>query len=236
MADKKISQLTAATTPLAGTEVLPIVQSGATVKVAVSDLTAGRTVSATAYTATNITATNFALAGTSSAVSGFSACKFTAVSAAGSYIQTTGSAGDGNYIHHTATSGDNIFFYFGTEASFSTRGSISYNRGSGQVAYNTTSDYRAKDILGPVTNSGEVIDALKVYTGKMKGATFARPMLIAHEAQAVAPYSVTGKKDAVNKDGSPSYQQIDVSSYVPLLIAEIQALRARVAKLEAKNL
>jgi hypothetical protein len=47
MADKKISALTAATTPLAGTEVLPIVQSGATVKVAVSNLTAGRDVSAT---------------------------------------------------------------------------------------------------------------------------------------------------------------------------------------------
>ena len=46
MADKKISALTASSTPLAGTEVLPIVQSGATVKVAVSDLTAGRAVSA----------------------------------------------------------------------------------------------------------------------------------------------------------------------------------------------
>jgi hypothetical protein len=45
MADKKISALTAASTPLAGTEVLPIVQSGSTVKVAVSDLTAGRAVS-----------------------------------------------------------------------------------------------------------------------------------------------------------------------------------------------
>jgi hypothetical protein len=39
MADKKISQLTAATTPLAGTEVLPIVQSASTVKVATDDLT-----------------------------------------------------------------------------------------------------------------------------------------------------------------------------------------------------
>jgi len=38
MADKKISALTAASTPLAGTEVLPIVQSGATVKVANNDL------------------------------------------------------------------------------------------------------------------------------------------------------------------------------------------------------
>jgi hypothetical protein len=44
MADTKISNLTAATTPLAGTEVLPIVQSGTTKKVAVSDLTAGRAV------------------------------------------------------------------------------------------------------------------------------------------------------------------------------------------------
>jgi hypothetical protein len=52
MADKKISALTAASTPLAGTEVLPIVQSGATVKVAVSDLTAGRAVSATQLTLT----------------------------------------------------------------------------------------------------------------------------------------------------------------------------------------
>lgn len=39
MADKKISALTPATTPLAGTEVLPIVQGAATVKVATNDLT-----------------------------------------------------------------------------------------------------------------------------------------------------------------------------------------------------
>ena len=44
MADTKISALPASTTPLAGTEVLPIVQSSTTKKVAVSDLTAGRSV------------------------------------------------------------------------------------------------------------------------------------------------------------------------------------------------
>lgn len=43
MANNKISALTSATTPLAGTEVLPIVQSGVTTKVAVSNLTAGLT-------------------------------------------------------------------------------------------------------------------------------------------------------------------------------------------------
>ena len=39
MANTKISALTSATTPLAGTEVLPIVQSSTTVKVATNDLT-----------------------------------------------------------------------------------------------------------------------------------------------------------------------------------------------------
>lgn len=47
MADKKISQLTAAATPLAGSEVLPIVQSSTTVKVSVADVTKGRTIQTT---------------------------------------------------------------------------------------------------------------------------------------------------------------------------------------------
>jgi hypothetical protein len=132
------------------------------------------------------------------------------------------------------TSGDNSFIYFGTEAAGTARGSINYNRAAGLVAYNTTSDYRAKDILGPVQNSGATIDALKVYEGQMKGATQSRPMLVAHEAQEHTPYAVTGEKDAVNEDGTPKYQQMDVSALVPLLLAEIQSLRARVAALESK--
>ena len=131
------------------------------------------------------------------------------------------------------TSGNANFVQFATEGTYTTRGDITYNRAGGLVAYNTTSDYRAKDILGPVSNSGATIDALKVYEGQMKGATQSRPMLVAHEAQAVAPYSVTGEKDEVNEDGTPKFQQMDVSSLVPLLIAEIQSLRARVAALEA---
>lgn len=50
MADKKISQLSNASTPLAGTEVLPIVQSGSTVQVSVANLTAGRTVASATLT------------------------------------------------------------------------------------------------------------------------------------------------------------------------------------------
>jgi hypothetical protein len=59
MADLKISQLPAATTPLAGTEVLPIVQSGATKQVSVNNLTAGKAVSASSLTATTVLSTTF---------------------------------------------------------------------------------------------------------------------------------------------------------------------------------
>jgi hypothetical protein len=137
-------------------------------------------------------------------------------------------------IWNASTTGDALFQYFATETSLTVRGGISYNRAGGLVAYNTTSDYRAKDIIGPVSNSGSLIDSLKVYVGKMKGATIERPMLIAHEAQEVAPYAVTGTKDEVDAEGNAKYQQMDVSSFIPLLIAEIQSLRARVQTLEAR--
>ena len=54
MADVKISGLPASTTPLAGTEVLPIVQGGQTRQVSVANLTAGRAVSATNLTLTGV--------------------------------------------------------------------------------------------------------------------------------------------------------------------------------------
>jgi hypothetical protein len=52
MANTKISALPASTTPLAGTEVLPVVQSGVTKQVSVANLTAGRAISATELTLT----------------------------------------------------------------------------------------------------------------------------------------------------------------------------------------
>ena len=55
MANSKISALTSATTPLAGTETLPIVQSGATTKVTVANLTAGRSVTTGGLTSDNFT-------------------------------------------------------------------------------------------------------------------------------------------------------------------------------------
>jgi len=131
---------------------------------------------------------------------------------------------------HTATSGDNLFHTFVTEASPTIRGSITYNRAGGLVAYNVTSDYRAKDISGPVTGSGALIDSIPVYMGTMKGATQERPMFIAHETPS---YAHTGAKDAVDADGNPVYQQMDASALIPVMWAEIQSLRQRVAQLES---
>lgn len=67
MADKKISALTAATTPLAGTEVLPIVQSGSTVKVSAADVTAGRAVSMASGT---LSSGNLSFSGTAQRITG----------------------------------------------------------------------------------------------------------------------------------------------------------------------
>ena len=146
------------------------------------------------------------------------------------YTKNTGS--DFNFnCWNSATTGDNQFIQFITEASPTARGSITYNRGAGVVAYNVTSDYRAKDILGPVTGSGALIDAIPVYMGKMKGATQERPMFIAHEVPA---YAHTGEKDAVDADGNPVYQQMDASALIPVMWAEIQSLRKRILTLENK--
>jgi hypothetical protein len=73
MADLKISQLPAATTPVAGTEVLPIVQSGTTTQVSIANLTVGRNVTATTFLGgldTNVAAAGLTVTGTTVAADG----------------------------------------------------------------------------------------------------------------------------------------------------------------------
>jgi hypothetical protein len=69
MADQKISQLTAATTPLAGTEVVPLVQSTTTKKVSIDNITKGRIVNALSFD-TDIAAAGVTLSGTTLAADG----------------------------------------------------------------------------------------------------------------------------------------------------------------------
>jgi hypothetical protein len=104
------------------------------------------------------------------------------------------------------------------------------------VAYNTTSDYRLKTNIEPLTDALSRLRQIPAHRfnwiadengPKVDG-------FLAHEAQAVVPESVTGTKDAVDSDGKPIYQGIDQSKLVPLLVAAVQELAARVAALEAK--
>jgi len=169
------------------------------------------------------------LLGTTSALNG--TARFEVSAPAGNSLAATlkNAAGAGEWntqIWNAGTTGDNAFVQFATETTYTGRGSITYNRTAGLVAYNTTSDYRAKDIIGAVTNSGEVIDSVPVHLGKMHGATQERPMFIAHETPA---YAHTGEKDAVDADGNPVYQQMDASALIPVMWAEIQSLRKRLA-------
>jgi hypothetical protein len=60
MSNSKISALTSATTPLAGTEVLPVVQSSTTKQVSVANLTAGRAVRALSLSCTSTISTTIA--------------------------------------------------------------------------------------------------------------------------------------------------------------------------------
>jgi len=90
MADLKISALPASTTPLAGTEVLPIVQSSTTKQVSVANLTAGRAVSAL-----SLTTTQAITGGSLYQVSGFSAYRASGAS--------TSSPGDASMYFNSAT-------------------------------------------------------------------------------------------------------------------------------------
>ena len=106
-----------------------------------------------------------------------------------------------------------------------TAGSISHTGGT-TVSYNTTSDYRLKENIAPMTGALAKISQLKpvTYTWKADGSD--GQGFIAHELQAVIPDCVTGKKDAVDADGNPVYQGIDTSFLVATLTAAIQELKS----------
>jgi hypothetical protein len=96
------------------------------------------------------------------------------------------------------------------------------------VAYNTSSDYRLKENIAPMTGALATVSALKpvIYKWKVDGSN--GQGFIAHELQAVVPDCVTGKKDAVDEEGNPKYQGIDTSFLVATLTAAIQELNAKV--------
>jgi hypothetical protein len=126
-----------------------------------------------------------------------------------------------------------VIYRSGTEV-----GSISVTTTA--TSFNTSSDYRLKENVVPLTGAADRLKLIPVHRFNF----IADPDktvdgFLAHEAQAVVPECVTGEKDAVDDDGNPIYQGIDQSKLVPLLtaalqetLAEIESLKARVTKLE----
>ena len=101
-------------------------------------------------------------------------------------------------------------------------GNITVNSGSTQ--YVTSSDYRLKEDIAPMTGALATVAALKPVSYKWKATGEATQGFIAHELQAVVPECVVGEKDAVDADGNPQYQGIDTSFLSATLTAALQEL------------
>ena len=156
-----------------------------------------------------------------------------------------------NYLaigHPNTTSSGNGYIAFAYNSTLI--GTITQN-GTTAVSYNTTSDYRLKENIAPMTGALARIAALKPVTYTWKAAPDETGEgFIAHELAEVCPQAVTGEKDAVqeeqyevtpavkDEEGNtitdavmgtrtvPVYQGIDTSFLVATLTAAIQELKA----------
>ena len=145
-------------------------------------------------------------------------------------LQADLNAVNGIVINDTSTAASVGYMYFlrgGTA-----RGSITFN--GSVVAYNTTSDYRLKENIAPMTGALSTISALKPVTYTWKETGQNSQGFIAHELQSVIPDCVTGEKDAVDAEGNPSYQGVDTSFLVATLTAAIQEQQAMIEELKTK--
>lgn len=111
-----------------------------------------------------------------------------------------------------------------------TVGYISYNNTS--TTYATSSDYRLKENIQPMTGALDKVAALKPCTYKWKADGSDGEGFIAHELAEVVPQCVTGEKDAVDAEGNPKYQGIDTSFLVATLTAAIQEQQAMIVQLQ----
>jgi hypothetical protein len=140
------------------------------------------------------------------------------------------------------TTNNPAFVYFGTEASFTTRGSIVYNRDTGLVNYNTMSDRRLKNNIQNAPDALGIVAAIKVRSFDWKDSGNHLDFgFVAQELHEVAPQAVSVGSSGDEEIGKAPWS-VDNSTLVPLLVKAIQeqqaiitALTARVEALEAKK-
>lgn len=95
------------------------------------------------------------------------------------------------------------------------------------TTYTTSSDYRLKTNVQPLSNSLDKLKALKPSTFEFKSELGeVRQGFIAHEVQEIVPQAVVGEKDGEEMQG------LDTSQLVPLLTAALQEALDKIEKLE----
>jgi hypothetical protein len=104
-----------------------------------------------------------------------------------------------------------------------TVGSISVSATA--TAFNTSSDKRLKEDPKDVTNSGDLIDAIKIHDFKWRASDERSISVFAHDVYEVFPAAVT-------KGAKELTWGVDYSKFEPLILKEVKQLRMRVAALE----
>jgi hypothetical protein len=96
------------------------------------------------------------------------------------------------------------------------------------TAFNTSSDQRLKENIADAPSASDDIDAIQVRSFDWKAdGSHQKYGMVAQELQSVAPSAVSQPEDPEEMMG------VDYSKLVPMLVKEIQSLRARVAQLES---
>jgi hypothetical protein len=118
------------------------------------------------------------------------------------------------------------------QADGTVRGQITNNIYGTQ--YTTSSDYRLKENVQPLSSSTNRTLALNPCTFEWIDDADNNSIegFLAHEVAAIVPEAVVGAKDALDADGNPEYQTIDQSKLIPILVKTIQELEARITALE----
>jgi trimeric autotransporter adhesin len=130
-----------------------------------------------------------------------------------------------NYVQVQNAIGSGTYYLTAFKAGGTDVGNITSN-GTG-TTYATSSDQRLKENIADADDAGSKIDAIKVrqYDWKVDGSHQDYGM-VAQELMTVAPEAVHQPEDPEKMMG------VDYSKLVPMMLKEIQSLRARVAQLE----
>jgi hypothetical protein len=138
----------------------------------------------------------------------------------------TGGSGGLHIINNSNNTATNVVTFYGYNGTQT--GSISTFVNT--TNYNTSSDARLKENVADADDAASLIDAIKVRKFDWKlDSSHQRYGMIAQELATVAP-------EVVSQQAHPDdLMGVDYSKLVPMLIKEVQSLRARVAQLEGNQ-